>query len=447
MHDPWTILGLNAAKADEKQVRTAYARLLKIHRPETDPDGFRDLREAYEYALAMVKQPARRADDENQQDEAFEALDAEPPVAPSTALLPSWGDDHRPSPGQFADADAAVPPSREPSIPPRQHLPDRNWPREWSFAIESLENAASCISDAPDHMAQALTALALDAREYDIPGRALELILRDAFRDDLAALAVFAPAVLLTELLQCGEAGIRLLAAMFEAVRGAEHAARRATFARRLERCAEEAFHDDSSALVIQVAESVATDSPSVARSLIHLLQRRGLLAPHQEAVSKTRVLINQGQAFLSMTPEHRRFWSQRIAAPDAPCDWKSEPAASALVHAVISGNQAPFHTLVRHSVPTEVWENAWRNRPAYLLRWHLDQWVKSGVLLRLALSIAGTFLLILGAHRSTEQSHPPPTPLPSEKELRRMSREQFLEWLKSQNLKTKADPKANTAP
>ena len=45
--DFWQRLGLPDG-GDAQAVRKAYRGLLRLHRPETDPEGFRKLREAYE---------------------------------------------------------------------------------------------------------------------------------------------------------------------------------------------------------------------------------------------------------------------------------------------------------------------------------------------------------------------------------------------------------------
>ena len=49
-----TLLGLENG-ADTKQVRSAYLRLLKKHKPERDPSGFQRLREAYELAEQVAQ--------------------------------------------------------------------------------------------------------------------------------------------------------------------------------------------------------------------------------------------------------------------------------------------------------------------------------------------------------------------------------------------------------
>jgi tetratricopeptide (TPR) repeat protein len=40
--------------SDQREIKRAYARQLKIHSPETDPEGFRKIRDAYEQAIAIL---------------------------------------------------------------------------------------------------------------------------------------------------------------------------------------------------------------------------------------------------------------------------------------------------------------------------------------------------------------------------------------------------------
>jgi hypothetical protein len=63
MEDPWQILVLDRHTATERDVKAAYARLLKQHRPDKDPEGFRRVRLAYERALNGFRKSDGGSDD------------------------------------------------------------------------------------------------------------------------------------------------------------------------------------------------------------------------------------------------------------------------------------------------------------------------------------------------------------------------------------------------
>ena len=50
---PLEILGLDPG-AEEQAIKRAYAKLLKVHRPDQDPEGFRRIRDAYEQAIEQL---------------------------------------------------------------------------------------------------------------------------------------------------------------------------------------------------------------------------------------------------------------------------------------------------------------------------------------------------------------------------------------------------------
>ena len=61
----WSILGTRET-SDEREIKRAYARTLKLTRPEDDPQAFQELRDAYELALRMARQAAESGEEEEQ---------------------------------------------------------------------------------------------------------------------------------------------------------------------------------------------------------------------------------------------------------------------------------------------------------------------------------------------------------------------------------------------
>ena len=82
--NPWSVLGLEAASATERDVKRAYAKLVKEHRPETDPVGFQRIHQAYQLALEWVRQPGLRI----QPEESPEETPVDPPAtSPNSPIV------------------------------------------------------------------------------------------------------------------------------------------------------------------------------------------------------------------------------------------------------------------------------------------------------------------------------------------------------------------------
>jgi hypothetical protein len=81
-HTPYfKILGLDAPPEDRKAVKRAYSRMLKVTRPEDDPDGFMRLRDAHDQALNILKWQAEERE--------WEAKQAAPQPAQEPAPEPA----------------------------------------------------------------------------------------------------------------------------------------------------------------------------------------------------------------------------------------------------------------------------------------------------------------------------------------------------------------------
>lgn len=60
---PWTTLGLDPEGASERDVKRAYAKRLRVCRPDQDPEGFRKLHDAYQAALRELQWRSEGDDD------------------------------------------------------------------------------------------------------------------------------------------------------------------------------------------------------------------------------------------------------------------------------------------------------------------------------------------------------------------------------------------------
>ena len=54
---PWEVLGLEEDNLDQREIRRAYAREIRIYKPDKFPEEFRERRDAYEYLMQLAKTP------------------------------------------------------------------------------------------------------------------------------------------------------------------------------------------------------------------------------------------------------------------------------------------------------------------------------------------------------------------------------------------------------
>lgn len=82
----WDILGTQPT-GDERAIKRAYARQLKVTRPDDDPAAFQELRDAYEYALRNAAMFAAHLQEQGQQGQQEEIVEPETQAAPAEL----WG--------------------------------------------------------------------------------------------------------------------------------------------------------------------------------------------------------------------------------------------------------------------------------------------------------------------------------------------------------------------
>lgn len=409
MADPWSILGLRPDTADEKQVRSAYARLLKVHRPDQDPEGFQRLRSAYEQALewlqfrALSEEDGPPDDAEEWEPEEETPAVLEPPSAPSApaAAPPS------PLPSSWAAGDVPFLPHKLDQTPPQeQHQrklqrPARDWPREWSYSIVTLDRALENPRRYFDIITMALRALAVDVIEFGIPPDAVECIISDAFGADAGLFGMTAPVAILTHLLKGGRTGF-----VNRAIKALEQAGSQAhltTLVQKLDECEVDAWSARTADVFFHAAGLVAMHQPFLAQSIMRKLKR----LPHAEndagKFTSLEISIARGMALRDLPPDFRSFWVQRLEHPEAACDWKADAAAHALYAVVLQGHGWVGIPLVQSVVPADAWTNAWKHRWVQVAMFRLLRWWNPRKLVTAGFAIVGGGLLIFGAHLATQ--------------------------------------------
>ncbi len=172
--DPWKVLGLEAATATLPDIKRAYARLLKINRPDQDPEGFMRLRAAYETAQILIKGGA---------------------VPPPVPLGPLE-----------ADAGPAPSPSVAAPVPPEAQ-PAQELPADVTAALESLQTAVA--SKLRQKVRIAWAAYEEAAEKHELSRESRWLLFIELFAGNLPLLADTCTDERLLEHLKCGE--MRLL--------------------------------------------------------------------------------------------------------------------------------------------------------------------------------------------------------------------------------------------
>ncbi|MGV3663609.1 MAG: hypothetical protein ACO1TE_25795 [Prosthecobacter sp.] len=409
MTDAWKILGLDPASADEKQVRSVYARLLKLNRPDQNPEGFQQLRHAYEHALQWLRRP--------REEEEIAAAIAE----------------------AEAEAESSVPSSSSSPAPvslasPSKSLPDREWPHRWSFSVYALDAALKKMADrnpreASPGVRAALEALAVDAQEQFIPGGALVLMIEDAFdfHDRFHIFAHAAPELLLLRLLEDG--GADILRRTLSHWERSTNSPRMASLASYL--TAQDAgLWDESNAdIAFRILRAIAFHRPALAGKLAQILRGQVNLIKHAAAFEEIAIRIQQGHHFRNVRAEARQFWGERLAAcPELPpCDWSTGTARLALTDAISHGPHWSGFETARSLVPADVWDAAWRHRRRHSLTRTLRGALKNAHGLPEGTAVAVIVLIILGLqHCSTRpRTHNIPAPPPAPPQYKQEDRSQ----------------------
>jgi hypothetical protein len=322
MNDPWQILILDANTATEKDVKAAYARLLKQHRPDTDPQGFRRVREAYEVALAMVRQ-----------------RDAEGTPIPSYASESGEGAE--------TDQEQGMP-EETASSPPAFELPEAVQP-----SLEEMQRAAE--AGHTEQIEAALQAFHEACESSHVEATVRSLALERAFAGDAKLLAPAIPDRMLLRLAELGQVSLPHLVLSVWTEEGRHERVRQ--FGRAMLDQARQLASPDGAILMARVGVVVGLESPALATDL------GNRAFPHLPVDARTQIMgrleheAALGKIFEEVTPAMKPFWFERLRNNQEAHDWSDSRSLRALED-LVQRNRYVWHGwgIIQQMLPPERW-------------------------------------------------------------------------------------------
>lgn len=297
MELPWKILNLDPASASERDVKAAYAKLIKLHRPDADPTGFQRVREAYEISLAMVRERVSIAADSGPP-HVEDETNAEPEVPAEANPLPE--ETKETLPPALIEAEAVVQRARE------------------SGEKQPLRKAISGLYDVCRALHEGRAGIRLWQESlHRVTGGSSELVALGLTTSQLLSELEAGYSVLCHACLAHWEAA-RDLPAIQQLGEGILMQARRVD--------AEEA-----SIVALRIGMEIGFVSPGVAMKLVHFafphLQReaRDIYVPQVDQQ------IQLGGPFTGFRSDQMDFWHRRFRRPQAEVSWADPTSEAAL--------------------------------------------------------------------------------------------------------------------
>lgn len=363
--DPWALLGLDRATSSERDVKRAYARLLKQHRPDQDPEGFQHVSDAYQQALkdlAAADSGISNSSPEMvpvslskpQSDALEEPLTAGPAPEASqgnNVPFPSAGD------GMQEETNAA---SSTPPGPRRlEDFPDL--PEKFLTAFENLKQRLQRVAHVPE------------VPEFNV--------LRNMVREDPTTLA--APWVAVLEALFSTERGLKLLPqihaqdVLLLMLHGESSCAARillswrddVSLLNRLTQLANQmlerkvADQPGMLAAIHFTAKITAFHLPHVSSRLADELYRQTGPGVREQIVKEIEIRSAAGKIFSILSHPQRRFWEHQLfESGGGETDWTSPANAAALKTVLLNCDQNwEGWPLVAQTVPREILDESLR--------------------------------------------------------------------------------------
>jgi hypothetical protein len=330
MNDPWQILILDRHTATEKDVKAAYARLLKQHRPDSDPEGFRRVRAAYEAALDWLRNRA------------------------ANYSLPevSYADTSSTEPNTAAGTEGA-----DGNQGNRLDLPvvfeDFPLPEDAKGALAEVEHAAQ--SGNVEQLEAALKTFQECCEAGGVSGASRTTALERAFNGRINDLASAVTNSFLIRLAELGQTNISHL--VISAWQERDDRGRLVQFSRALMDHARTLATPDGAFLLARVGVLTGLEQPEMASTLANAAYPHLPVDARNHLMAQLEQEAALGKIFAEVSPSMKPFWFKRVRQAGERFDWNSPEARKAL-NDVIERNRYVWEGwgVVRQLMPPANW-------------------------------------------------------------------------------------------
>jgi hypothetical protein len=323
----WSILGLDRSTATEREVKSAYAKLLKQHRPDKDPEGFQRLRQAYEVALQVLRS--------SQQEYQWE----EQALEDSTANALQQPEDKQKGAAELPLLDQAAP-----SVPEAP---------EYSAEMEARLAELRQAIETEEGVRGGLVRVFAQVKADGLSPRKFELLLKNAFAQKPLLLAEWISHEELTYLLQDGqvELGHFCINVWQEAI----PPKRALELGAHLLVAAKDWKDQDCAVVMARLAVVCGYDDKTLAKKLADLAYPNLPLDQRDHIMPEVDYQIQLGALFHGFPREMKRFWRLRMRNQAGDYDWSTPEAQAALNYVLkVRGQDWAGCNLVLQMLPQE---------------------------------------------------------------------------------------------
>lgn len=318
MNNPWQILGLDFSTATLKDVKSAYAKLLKLHRPDQDPAGFRRVRDAYEFAMQCVQDRDEVPPPPTLQPEV--ALPVTPRATSPDERDHKWSTLEQEARARQAQLEAR---RREGSQPPPPEPPPRATrlpndlaalkaaavPADVDEAIERLRLAIAKGGWLRQRWAFFLAQRAF--KKHHVPGETRSAMLLQAAEHDIGKLAQIIPHSALLNLLAQKE--VVLPNAVISQWIADRKLSLLDALARRLAKDRRPLAYAESALFFLHVASQASLHEPTHGSTLLNRIFPYLTPSERQGAIPPIEQDILGGQSLRQLKPGLRNYWISRL--------------------------------------------------------------------------------------------------------------------------------------